>query len=466
MLLAKKLLPPIMLVALVVLFVGSTQPLESYAAAGVDKKLLTAQELIEQFTKTCGINNFDRGTNGEKGFAKNIRNSDYEDKGFWGYFGDQYITVGYNNEKTIGFDENKKQDGIISCRDAFHFIAATTSGKSRTDWLKELYDTSKYVNGNEYKNRFSDNISTEVFRRFNDWSTELKSKSGWNESNTQFNTANIVQAFNKCWKFTPPSGASESEKTMMRQEKTNWTLQLDGGDNAVVSAGYRVEIAVQGNYGDGNANCNDLWDWAKENNKLGANPLENEEDAVRKVDIITLLNSDTDKTSKCISLIEMLKDNDLQDAIDIFAELLVNGPSAEMTAADPEIAAQIEAAKKCILDEETGFGDELAVLINEPTSSTPDNGEVDSGGAGSTNDDCLANTDQFLGWFACPVINLIDSVMEKIEDIIQGLLRFDLNTQDKDGGLRESWNIFRTLATILIMVGFLLALLVKGIKGE
>ena len=77
-------------------------------------------------------------------------------------------------------------------------------------------------------------------------------------------------------------------------------------------------------------------------------------------------------------------------------------------------------------------------------------------------------------------LGAIQSALEKIENNVQELLKFDLaNAQgkgkkggtDKTGAetlveIRDSWNTFRALASILIIVGFLTALTVKAVKGE
>jgi hypothetical protein len=49
--------------------------------------------------------------------------------------------------------------------------------------------------------------------------------------------------------------------------------------------------------------------------------------------------------------------------------------------------------------------------------------------------------------------------------VIEDLLTFNLKDNGGDG-LHNAWNIFRQLATLLIISGFLLALLVKGVRGE
>ena len=112
---------------------------------------------------------------------------------------------------------------------------------------------------------------------------------------------------------------------------------------------------------------------------------------------------------------------------------------------------------------------------NEPI----DDASSDSPTAKDDTDKCLEG-DSFLGWLVCPMLGAIQSALEKIENNVQELLKFDLaNAQgkgkkggtDKTGAetlveIRDSWNTFRALASILIIVGFLTALTVKAVKGE
>lgn len=353
------------------------------------------------------------------------------------------------------------------------FLVKTLVTGDRKKWLKTLYDVSKYVNGNEFANIVEDKLAETVTAKLQTGLGALKTANSqeWGTSKARFDLKNIMDAFDKCWKFKAPPDASEAEKAKLRLKKESWVLQLDGGDQARVSAGYRVEVTVEGSYDNGLVRCDPLWDWAKKNKKLGANPLEDEGDAVKIASIISLLNSDIDKTKKCLALVTDWKESPLQDSIEAFANILVNGLSPVVVAAQPGLPAQIDAAKKCMYDKTTGFGDELTGLVDDPLASDPDNDESDDG-PGGDKDVCLSKANQFIGWFACPVINLIDDFLAGILALMEKLLLFNITGSAADGNvnasgnLEDSWNIFRALATILIMGGFLLALLVKGIKGE
>lgn len=66
---------------------------------------------------------------------------------------------------------------------------------------------------------------------------------------------------------------------------------------------------------------------------------------------------------------------------------------------------------------------------------------------------------------------MLNDAFDKIKDTLQDMLKFSI--EDSGSGtaanvneLKSSWNIFRGLASILIIIFFLTALLVKSIKGE
>ena len=107
---------------------------------------------------------------------------------------------------------------------------------------------------------------------------------------------------------------------------------------------------------------------------------------------------------------------------------------------------------------------------NEPI----DNASSDSPTAKDDTDKCLEG-DSILGWVVCPIIEKIQSTLGVLEGYIGSMLKFDLANVQGEGGtggdksqkeIRESWNIFRSLASILIIIGFLTALTVKAVRGE
>ena len=132
----------------------------------------------------------------------------------------------------------------------------------------------------------------------------------------------------------------------------------------------------------------------------------------------------------------------------------------------------------CIKDGYGGFVtnilDELNEKLAETDASPVANSSASSSTADSDTDKCLEG-DSILGWVVCPIIEKIQSTLGVLEGYIGSMLKFDLANVQGEGGtggdksqkeIRESWNIFRSLASILIIIGFLTALTVKAIRGE
>jgi hypothetical protein len=132
----------------------------------------------------------------------------------------------------------------------------------------------------------------------------------------------------------------------------------------------------------------------------------------------------------------------------------------------------------CIKDGYGGFVtnilDELNEKLAETDASPVANSSASSSTADSDTDKCLEG-DSILGWVVCPIIEKIQSTLGVLEGYIGSMLKFDLANVQGEGGtggdksqkeIRESWNIFRSLASILIIIGFLTALTVKAVRGE
>lgn len=132
---------------------------------------------------------------------------------------------------------------------------------------------------------------------------------------------------------------------------------------------------------------------------------------------------------------------------------------------------QADKALGCLL-ENTPSLEETISQYHEDLEEIKANYEqaVEEGAQGGNpeEDKCLASND-FVSWFICPILGFVDTILDKLSAAIQDWLRFDLETMNvgiNGGGMHNAWNIFRSMATILIMVGFLLALVVKGVRGE
>ncbi len=292
----------------------------------------------------------------------------------------------------------------------------------------------------------------------------------------------------------PPSYATNVlgplfEKCFKRHDPEN---DLDDKDVTIQGRDYVYKNGNQGNLytgfifaepgDDGKIDCNELAAFINDDsNKVGYLVLSDSEiddqieedsrfieEAIKKAALIPLFVSDTAKFQGCI-FGTPLATFPLGDAISVVAGWLASGGTGEITYSGPygsqiTIPATASTNVKTCLD--GAFGESLQEILElEPETPADPNVEDQSSDSDSPSDDCLSKADQFIAWFACPIINIIDSVLEKIEDIIKGMLKFDLNKQNKDGGIKEAWNIFRGLASVLIMGGFLLALVIKGVKG-
>lgn len=135
-----------------------------------------------------------------------------------------------------------------------------------------------------------------------------------------------------------------------------------------------------------------------------------------------------------------------------------------------------ESLKNCL---KTGYGAFLTDVLDELADNlagidATTNAAAASSTADTDSDKCLEG-DSILGWVVCPIIEKIQSTLGVLEGYIGSMLKFDLANVQGEGGtggdksqkeIRESWNIFRSLASILIIIGFLTALTVKAIRGE
>jgi hypothetical protein len=95
-----------------------------------------------------------------------------------------------------------------------------------------------------------------------------------------------------------------------------------------------------------------------------------------------------------------------------------------------------------------------------------------TGGGTATDDDpCLAKGTAFLSWMICPAINIIDDVLKVFTGFIKEQLHFDpedsaqIDPEHKKS-MKAAWGVLRGIASLIIIIGFLVALLVKSIRGE
>ncbi len=138
----------------------------------------------------------------------------------------------------------------------------------------------------------------------------------------------------------------------------------------------------------------------------------------------------------------------------------------------------------CIKDSYGGFVTNILDELNEKLAEIDASPVASSStsSADSDTDKCLEG-DSVLGWIVCPIIEKIQGTLGALESYIKSMLKFDLADAGGQGStstsstvatggvdtqkeIHASWNIFRSLASILILIGFLTALTVKAIRGE
>lgn len=194
--------------------------------------------------------------------------------------------------------------------------------------------------------------------------------------------------------------------------------------------------------------------------------------------VLTALRANPDKVSFCLAAASL----PTTIGTESIAEWLVTGNYednliyAGAGRGIPATAQQAESLKACLLDEQA-LGNQLAPLLASLNSSLEVINEelVNNTGSSSestTEDDvCLSEGDNFISWAACPLINLLNDAFDKIKVTLQDMLKFSIEdsgpgTAGSVNELENAWNVFRGIASILIIIFFLTALLVKSIKGE
>lgn len=193
--------------------------------------------------------------------------------------------------------------------------------------------------------------------------------------------------------------------------------------------------------------------------------------------MLSLLNSNPDIIKFCTaaaslpvigtdSIAEWLISGEIKD------NLVYTGAGSSTIEATSE---QANTLKTCLLSD-PAFGTSLKSMLSQlgiategiADDLTNNTGTSSSSSSASEADACLSS-DDFLGWFVCPVIDKIISFTEVLQGTIETALKFkvdEIGTSTEGAqSIKDSWNIFRSLGTILLIIGFLIALLVKAIKG-
>jgi hypothetical protein len=97
-------------------------------------------------------------------------------------------------------------------------------------------------------------------------------------------------------------------------------------------------------------------------------------------------------------------------------------------------------------------------------------GSDNSGGQVATEDPCDASGDP-LSWFICPVINMINGAIIKMQAIIDNLLEFDVATvfdRSKDSGQAyyAAWNSFRLVGIAVVVIAGLVMVITQALGLE
>lgn len=193
--------------------------------------------------------------------------------------------------------------------------------------------------------------------------------------------------------------------------------------------------------------------------------------------VLTVLTAHPDKVSFCLTSAGLPNTIGLSS----ITEWLITGNSKDnliYTGAGSGVSAtdtQANNLKSCLLDD-AALGTELVPILASLKSNLEviDADSANNTGSSSESTDsdvCLSKGDNFISWAACPLINLLNDAFDKIKGTLQDMLKFSIEdsgdgTVANTNELKNSWNIFRGIASILIIIFFLTALLVKSIKGE
>lgn len=139
---------------------------------------------------------------------------------------------------------------------------------------------------------------------------------------------------------------------------------------------------------------------------------------------------------------------------------------------DPNDSTKEDSLKLCL---EQNYGSFVKTIENELADNLTNIGANTNSGsttpgtssASQSQEDQCIEGDVFTGWFVCPALGIIQKALGGLENTIKGMLDFKvgLNGGSSEKDIREAWNTFRSIANILVIIGFLVALLVQTIKG-
>lgn len=384
---------------------------------------------------------------------------------------DSRVDIGHDLEYDDGVSDG--DDGVASCAEIQKPAKAHIEKAfgSALDFVKLFYDRNPSGSGWKLKADPTDQAEEMLSSQF-----IQSTKKG------DVRKIRLAVAFSKCFDEASSGTATVDSDTPDLTKAYNY---LDGrGPESTVTVGTLT--------GDGVYKCKTLLNLAKEeglvdfmrtyNVRTGTlrnNPQhlyanvaagQDSEEAISeaRTAILEILDANPDIVTVCLtkaglssipnsSIAEWLMTGD-DSLISVYTGSASSRPATE---------SETSTLMSCLMSEDA-LGNELRPVLEELEGRLAEiEAELEASleETEDASDDCLKN-DDFFGWIVCPIINGIDAILETLEDYIQEMLQFKLDDELQGEGLRNAWNVFRSLSTVLIMIGFLVALLVKTIKGD
>lgn len=459
-------------------FISPFIPKTSAAVIGLTNNQLSAYEIMNQWQKeisggsvgtqetmSCLVGMFDRGDGGRSGFAKKIRQGDYDNGAFYGYFQGNLkqasdINVSISADRASGGDG---KNGKIRCETAEKFIVMTIFG-DRKKALDAMYDTSKLKLGEEAPSRYS-SVSDFLNSEMNKWLANIQSNPDWKDSYNIYRDKQIVDAFGFCYTLKSGRDAGydkyESDNYDTNHENTN--------------TGWAAEIKVEGSYSNGNSSCDDVKTYVFDNKLFDATGESEQNIRERNIRAEIISNSNYKSLlAACVgSTGSDLTSQPVDKILDSITSWLASGGDGPIkytvrsgATTTTEKTISVENSKKikdCLLAE-GAFGDDLAKVVSADINAAPDNSKTDE-------DKGVLGDCEFVGgwnitkwvpgaldWFGCVVAKAMISILETLTKAIGEMLQTNVNDRQEDS-LKAIWSNFLTFANIIFVIAFLVMVL-------
>ncbi|MDQ5914075.1 MAG: hypothetical protein QG623_694 [Patescibacteria group bacterium] len=377
--------------------------------------------------------------------------------------------------------------GQITCARAlfWYYDGAYTgesSPKKREAFLKDYYEIS---NGDPYPIKLDSSGRVKTLELWGKVRSYMFSLVGNDSSEFEMWTDRIISyAFNKCFKWGPTDTANvpvdiKEATTEQKKDPDNWVYE--DKNTPFNGVGWAGELEIVGEYKDGAVSCDETksYIFPDHTDLIGFSDedlIKDLTDARKAAAAAELggqwINSQDAKNVLLVCAADAgLNFTNGINVYEVATWFVYNDEDHILNTTPPPTQAQLNKFKLCIAENAPGAAEVLEELdqdiaqIKADVEAAAAAAAAGSGGNTPEEDLCLASND-FVSWFVCPILDLVDTVLTKLKEWIDSWLVFSLDEQNVDDGLKNAWNIFRSLATIIIMAGFLLALLVKGVKGE